>query len=42
MDNLAKQIGEDGSFAIVTSLFTTPVQSRWISEMAAYTEKCHP
>ena len=42
MDNLAKQIGEDGSFAIVTSSFTTPVQSRWISEMAAYTEKCHP
>lgn len=42
MDNLAKQIGEDGSFAIVTSTFTTPVQARWISEMAAYTAKCHP
>lgn len=42
IDNLAKQVGENGSFAIVTSTFTTPVQSRWISEMAAYTEKCHP
>ena len=42
MDNLAKQIGEDGAFAIVTSTFTTPVQARWIAEMAAYTEKCHP
>ncbi len=42
MDNLASQIGEDGAFAIVTSTFTTPVQARWISEMAAYTEKCHP
>ena len=42
MDNLASQIGEDGAFAIVTSTFTTPVQARWIAEMAAYTEKCHP
>ena len=42
MDNLAKQIGEVGAFAIVTSTFTTPVQARWIAEMAAYTEKCHP
>jgi ABC-type sugar transport system substrate-binding protein len=42
MDNMAKEIGEDGSFAIVTSTFTTPNQSRWISEMAAYGAKCHP
>ena len=42
IDNLAKEIGEDGSFAIVTSTFTTPNQARWISEMAAYAEKCHP
>lgn len=42
IDNLAKQIGPDGAFAIVTSTFTTPVQARWISEMAAYTAKCHP
>ena len=42
MDNLASQIGEDGSFAIVTSTFTTPVQARWIAEMTAYTAKCHP
>ena len=42
IDSLAKEIGEDGSFAIVTSTFTTPNQARWIAEMAAYTAKCHP
>ena len=42
IDNMAAEIGEDGSFAIVTSTFTTPNQARWISEMAAYAEKCHP
>jgi len=42
MDNMAKEIGEDGAFAIVTSTFTTPNQARWIAEMAAYGAKCHP
>src|SRR5437764_14320585 len=42
MDSMAKEIGETGSFAIVTSTFTTPNQSRWISEMSAYAAKCHP
>ena len=42
IDNMAKEIGDDGSFAIVTSTFTTPNQARWISEMAAYAAKCHP
>src|ERR1700677_350956 len=42
LDRMAKEIGEDGSFAIVTSTFTTPNQARWIAEMQAYTEKCHP
>jgi rhamnose transport system substrate-binding protein len=42
VDNMAKEIGEDGSFAIVTSTFTTPNQARWIAEMAAYGAKCHP
>jgi ABC-type sugar transport system substrate-binding protein len=42
IDNLAKEIGEDGSFAIVTSTFTTPNQARWIAEMGAYAAKCHP
>src|SRR3954470_15030065 len=42
VDNMAKEIGEDGAFAIVTSTFTTPNQARWISEMAAYQAKCHP
>ncbi|WP_296037481.1 substrate-binding domain-containing protein [uncultured Agrobacterium sp.] len=42
IDQLAQQIGEDGSFAIVTSTFTTPNQARWISEMSAYAAKCHP
>jgi rhamnose transport system substrate-binding protein len=42
LDNMAKEIGEDGAFAIVTSTFTTPNQARWISEMSAYAKKCHP
>ncbi len=42
IDNMAKEIGEDGAFAIVTSTFTTPNQARWIAEMHAYAEKCHP
>ena len=41
VDNMAKEIGEEGAFAIVTSTFTTPNQARWIAEMAAYAEKCH-
>jgi len=42
IDTLAKEIGPDGSFAIVTSTFTTPNQARWISEMSAYQAKCYP
>jgi rhamnose transport system substrate-binding protein len=42
VDNMAEQIGVDGSFAIVTSTFTTPNQARWIAEMQAYQEKCYP
>src|SRR5213080_1187916 len=42
MDSMAKEIGETGSFAIVTSTFTTPNQARWIAEMSAYAAKCHP
>jgi len=42
IDSMAKEIGEDKSFAIVTSTFTTPNQARWIAEMQAYAAKCHP
>ena len=42
IDNMAKEVGENGAFAIVTSTFTTPNQARWIAEMAAYAAKCHP
>ncbi len=42
VDELASQIGETGHFAIITSSFTAPNQARWIAEMAAYAEKCHP
>ncbi len=42
VDSLVKESGEDASFAIVTSTFTTPNQARWISEMSAYAAKCHP
>jgi ABC-type sugar transport system substrate-binding protein len=42
IDALAAEAGDDASFAIVTSTFTTPNQARWISEMAAYAAACHP
>jgi rhamnose transport system substrate-binding protein len=42
IDNLVAEIGADGSFAIVTSTFTTPNQARWISEMSAYAAQCYP
>ncbi len=42
MDSIVAEIGEDGSFAIVTSTFTTPNQARWIAEMWAYTQECYP
>ena len=42
IDSLVKESGDDASFAIVTSTFTTPNQARWISEMSAYAAKCHP
>jgi rhamnose transport system substrate-binding protein len=42
VDNMVAEIGEESSFAIVTSTFTTPNQARWIAEMQAYAEKCHP
>ena len=42
VDALAAEVGEDASFAIVTSTFTTPNQARWISEMSAYAAACHP
>ncbi|MGF1475870.1 MAG: substrate-binding domain-containing protein [Geminicoccaceae bacterium] len=42
IDAMAEEIGEDGSFAIVTSTFTTPNQARWIAEMQAYQEQCYP
>lgn len=42
IDSMAKEIGEDGAFAIVTSTFTTPNQARWIAEMSAYAAACHP
>jgi len=42
IDAMAKEAGEDKSFAIVTSTFTTPNQARWIAEMWAYAQQCHP
>jgi rhamnose transport system substrate-binding protein len=42
VDAIAAEIGEDGSFAIVTSTFTTPNQARWIAEMGAYAQQCYP
>ncbi|MCC6615776.1 MAG: substrate-binding domain-containing protein [Anaerolineae bacterium] len=42
VDSMVAEIGDAGSFAIVTSTFTTPNQARWIAEMQAYQEKCYP
>jgi len=42
MDSMEAEVGDSGSFAIVTSTFTTPNQARWIAEMQAYQEKCYP
>jgi ABC-type sugar transport system substrate-binding protein len=42
IDAMAAEIGEEGSFAIVTSTFTTPNQARWIHEMQDYQAACHP
>ncbi|MBL8134400.1 MAG: substrate-binding domain-containing protein [Anaerolineae bacterium] len=42
IDSMVAEIGADGSFAIVTSTFTTPNQARWIAEMQAYQGKCYP
>jgi len=42
LDSLAAEKGEDASFGIVTSTFTTPNQARWIAEMWAYANQCYP
>lgn len=42
IDSLAAEMGEDASFGIVTSTFTTPNQARWIAEMWAYAGECYP
>lgn len=42
MDSMVAEQGEDASFGIVTSTFTTPNQARWIAEMEAYAAKCFP
>jgi ABC-type sugar transport system substrate-binding protein len=42
IDSLVDQMGEDASFGIVTSTFTTPNQARWIAEMWAYAGECYP
>ncbi len=42
IDSLVDQKGEEASFGIVTSTFTTPNQARWVSEMWAYASECYP
>jgi len=42
LDSLVAEIGTEGHFAIVTSSFTAPNQSRWISEMYDYAQICYP
>jgi rhamnose transport system substrate-binding protein len=42
IDSLVAEKGEEASFGIVTSTFTTPNQARWIAEMWAYATACYP
>ena len=42
IDSMVDQKGEDASFGIVTSTFTTPNQARWVAEMWAYASHCYP
>jgi ABC-type sugar transport system substrate-binding protein len=42
VDSMEAEIGDAGSFAIVTSSFTAPNQGRWVAEMQAYVAKCYP
>ncbi len=42
IDSLVAEKGENASFGIVTSTFTTPNQARWIAEMWAYANACFP
>src|SRR5262249_40367184 len=42
IDDMVAEKGDSASFGIVTSTFTTPNQSRWVSEMWAYATKCYP
>ena len=42
IDAMVAEKGEDASFGIVTTTFTTPNQARWISEMNDYAAKCYP
>jgi len=42
IDSLVAEQGEEASFGIVTSTFTTPNQARWIAEMNDYAAKCYP
>ncbi len=42
IDALVAEKGEDASFGIVTTTFTTPNQARWIAEMNDYAAKCYP
>ena len=42
IDYAGAEVGEEATFAIVTSTFTTPNQARWIAEMAAYAAAVPP
>lgn len=42
VDSMVAEIGDAGSFAIVTSSFTAPNQGRWIAEMQSYIAQCYP
>ena len=42
IDSLVAEQGDDASFGIVTSTFTTPNQARWIAEMEAYADEVLP
>jgi rhamnose transport system substrate-binding protein len=42
IDTVVNQAGENARFGLLTGTFATPNQARWIAEMWAYAEACHP
>ena len=42
VDRIVEEAGSSATFVIMTSSYDDPVASRWIAEIWAYAQKCHP